>query len=341
MEKESENQISIFYKITVLWIICEAFAGGILHSVKIPFTGMLISSLSVICIVLIAWYTSAAYILKATLLVIIFKFSLSPHSQPTAYLAVLFQGVMGYLLFLNKNFFTIAAILLGVLALVESALQRIFVLIILYGQDFWQAIDIYIHKLTGAYELNSISYWIAIVYIFIHLIFGVFIGSFASNLARSAQQWAAENPQYIFDSSALLIEEVSTNKRKRKRKYFFYILFFILLLIYGQSIFFPEASFLPESMVLKIIIRSSLILLSWFLIFNPVFNYLIKKFVRKKKKEQKAEVTIIMEMIPKFKNIFIKSWRLSAKYSYFKRLHFFFRVLILNTLIEREQETIN
>ena len=164
-----EKQISLFYKITALWVICEAFAGGIMHSVKIPFTGMFISSLSVICIVLIAWYTSAKYILKATLLVIIFKFTLSPHSPPTAYVAVGFQGLMGYLLFLNKRYFTAAAILLGALALVESALQRILVLIILYGKDFWQALDAYVFKLTGSKDLNQISYWIALVYIIINI----------------------------------------------------------------------------------------------------------------------------------------------------------------------------
>ena len=340
MEKESEKQINIFYKITALWVICEAFAGGILHSVKIPFTGMFISSLSIICIVLIAWYTSATYILKATLLVIIFKFSLSPHTPPTAYLAVSFQGILGYLLFLNKKFFIAAAILLGCLALVESALQRILVLIILYGTDFWKAIDSYIFKLTGAKEVNQISYWIGIVYIIIHFIFGIIVGSFAANLARNSQQWAAENPHLIFDKELELNEDKSPSKKTRKKKYFFYFLFSLLLFFYLQALFYPAESLLPASKVLLILIRSLIILLAWLLIFGPLFKYLLKKYVHKKKQEQKAEFTIIMELIPNLKNIFIQSWRLSGRYSYFKRVSFFFNILILNTLNEKKDDRI-
>ena len=336
-----EKQISIFYKITALWVICEAFAGGIMHTVKIPFTGMFISSLSVICITLIAWYTSARYILKATLLVIIFKFSLSPHSPPTAYLAVLFQGLMGYFLFLNKRFFTAAAILLGALALVESALQRILVLIFLYGKDFWQAIDAYVYKLTGSEQLNQISYWIAFVYISIHFIFGVFVGSFAANLARNTRQWAAENPQFIFDSSILKEVEINPVRKKRKTKYFFYFLFLLMILFYIHAWVYPASSILSQSKVASLLLRTALILLGWFLILNPLFTYFLKKYATKKKTEQKAEFSIIMGMIPEFKKVFIKSWQLSAQQKYTNRLQLFLKILLLNTLYANQEENIS
>ena len=336
-----EKQISLFYKITALWVICEAFAGGIMHTVKIPFTGMFISSLSVICITLIAWYTSARFILKATMLVIIFKFSLSPHSPPTAYLAVLFQGIMGYLLFLNKRFFTAAAILLGALALVESALQRIIVLLFLYGKDFWQAIDAYVFKLTEAKELSQISYWIAFVYIIIHFIFGVLVGSFAANLARTARQWAAENPQYIFDSNSISDIVISSEKKKTKRKYFFYFLFLVMILIYLQALFYPATSILTQSKIASLLLRTALILLGWYLIINPLFSYFFKKYVHKKKAGKSEEFGIIMGMIPEFKKVFIKSWQLSAKYRYVKRLRLFLQILVQNTLYVNVEEDIS
>jgi hypothetical protein len=279
--------------------------------------------------------------LKATILVIIFKFTLSPHTPPTAYLAVLFQGLMGYMLFINKRYFTAAAIILGTLALVESALQRIFVLIILYGKDFWQAIDAYVYKLTGAEQLNQISYWIAFVYLIIHFIFGVIIGSFAANLARSAQHWAAENQQFIFDSSILKEAEINTIKKKRKRKYFFYFLFLIMLLFYIHAWAYPASSILSQSKVASILLRTAIILLGWFLILNPLFTYFIKKYALRKKKEQKAEFNIIMEMIPELKKVFIKSWQLSAQYSYIKRLQLFLKILLLNTLYANQEENIS
>ncbi len=340
MEKESEKEISLFYKITTLWVICEAFAGGIMHSVKLPFTGMFISSLSVICIVLIAWYTSASYILKATLLVIVFKFSLSPHSPPTAYIAVFFQGLVGYLLFLNKKYFTAAAIILGALALVESAMQRILVLIFLYGNDFWKAVDAYVNKITGAKHANQFSYWIALVYIFIHFIFGIIVGNFAANLVRTAKQWALENPQFLFDVNKLEIEADGTQKNKG-RKYFFYFLFLVLILIYLYAWFYPASSILTQNKVGSILLRTALILLGWYLILNPFFTYLFKKYVEKKKAEQKKEFNIIMGMIPEFKKVFIKSWELSAQSGYVKRLKLFLQILILNSLYVKKEEVFN
>ena len=100
------HQKQIYYRLIALWIICEAFAGGIMHSIKIPFSGLVISSLAMICIILIAHHVSEKNaILKATIIVAIFKLMLSPHSPGTAYIAVFFQGLLGNFLFLNKKQF--------------------------------------------------------------------------------------------------------------------------------------------------------------------------------------------------------------------------------------------
>src|SRR5688500_13846567 len=115
----------LYYRLIALWAVCEAFAGGIMHAAKIPFTGMIVSSLAVTCIILIAYFVPVrGSIIKATIIVAIFKLLLSPHSPPTAYLAVFFQGYIAELLFFNRKFFRASAIALGIIALVESSIQR-------------------------------------------------------------------------------------------------------------------------------------------------------------------------------------------------------------------------
>ena len=136
------NRAVIYHRLIALWSICEAFGGGLLHAFKIPFTGLFVNSLAVICITLIGYhYRKPGAIIKATMIVCIFKLMLSPHSPPTAYIAVLFQGFLGQLLFTRTTNFTAKAIILASLSLVESSIQRLLVLVIIYGTSFWQAIS--------------------------------------------------------------------------------------------------------------------------------------------------------------------------------------------------------
>src|SRR5687768_5451737 len=123
---------NLYHRLFALWVVCEAFAGGIMHAARIPFTGMIVSSLGVTCIILIAYYIpSRTRIIEATIIVASFKLLLSPHSPPTAYIAVFFQGYMGQLLFMSNRHFKVKAIVLAVLSLVEASIQRILVLLIL------------------------------------------------------------------------------------------------------------------------------------------------------------------------------------------------------------------
>ena len=67
----------IYYRLIALWVICEAMLGGIIHGLRIPVSGLIVGSASVICISLIAFYNPVkGAILKATLIVAIFKMML-------------------------------------------------------------------------------------------------------------------------------------------------------------------------------------------------------------------------------------------------------------------------
>ena len=140
--QNSEYSKQVYFRLIALWVICEAFAGGIMHAAKFPFSGLIVSSLAITCIILIAHYVpTRSAIIKATVIVAIFKLMLSPHSPSTAYIAVFFQGMMGQLLLSNKRYFNFGAVILAVLSLVESAIQRILVLVIVYGNELWKVIN--------------------------------------------------------------------------------------------------------------------------------------------------------------------------------------------------------
>src|SRR5688572_21188273 len=132
-----KEQPSIYYRLIALWVLCEAMLGGIIHGFRIPVSGLVVGSCAVICICMIAWYNpKKGAIIKATIIVAIFKMMLSPHSPAPAYFAVFFQGLMGELLFWRRRLYTLSCLLLAVLSLIESGFQRILMLTIVYGNEF-------------------------------------------------------------------------------------------------------------------------------------------------------------------------------------------------------------
>ena len=179
----------LYYRLVALWIFCEAVLGGIIHGLKLPVSGLIVGSCSVICICLIACYVPLRNaILKATIIVAIFKLMLSPHSPPTAYIAVFFQGLIGQLLFSTNGFYKTSCILLGVIALAESALQRILVMTIVFGNDLWKAINDTINRLTGQPGATNYSLLFGVGYLLLHIIAGFVVGLIAYKLATQEKQ---------------------------------------------------------------------------------------------------------------------------------------------------------
>jgi hypothetical protein len=131
-------------RLTALWALSESALGGLLHAFNIPFTGLLINSSAIIFMVMIAAATNKkGWILRATLIVIIVKGIVSPYTPLTAYLAVAFQGAMGELLLRSRKHLLLPVLLLGIITLFQSAIQKIIILTVVYGKALWESIDIF------------------------------------------------------------------------------------------------------------------------------------------------------------------------------------------------------
>ena len=315
----------LFYRITALWAVCEGMLGGIIHGFNLPGTGLIISSAAVACISLIAWYCPVkGAILKATIIVAVFKMMLSPHSPPTAYIAVFFQGLMGELLFAGKRNFRLSCILLAVLALVESSVQRILVLTIIYGKELWQAVDTFITRLTGDKEVTSYSWYIAIAYVSMHFIVALIVGRFIGTLPARLKQ---EN---VYSNES--IPGAVPFKRKRKRKLALLVTWMVLLVLYVQSSFEIGKPLLPASLPLEIIIRSMLIIFLWYFIASPLLSLWLKKWLQKKQYKLKAEVEAIVEILPSTQQLLQQSWKQTSDIKGIRRLGSFARIALARTV---------
>lgn len=325
MIKASENHFNkaFYLRLIALWVICEAFAGGILHGFKIPFTGLGVSSLSVFCIILIGYYfPKKGSIIKATIIVAIFKLMLSPHAPPTAYIALFFQGLVGQIL-LQGTFFKTGAVLLGILALTESAIQRILVLVIIYGKTFWLAVDEFVLKLFSSKQINSFSLKLAISYVIFHAITGFFVGRFAANIALKANNWKVEN---------LLIEkgvaELPDEKQHMRINKLVLIVWLLLMAFYFQQYFLWGIIILNKESILQIILRSLLIITGWMALISPMLKIFLRNRMEKSRSTYEQEVVEVMKLIPETKYIVEESWRRSLINKKRDRKLFFKQVMV-------------
>jgi hypothetical protein len=305
--------------------------GGIIHGLRLPVSGLLVGSCAVICISLIAWYVPAkGAIIRATLIVAIFKMMLSPQAPPPAYIAVFFQGAMGELLFWRKRLFTVSCFLLGVLALLESGLQRILILTIVYGNDLWTAINNSINRITGQAKKTDYSYFIITWYVLVHVVAGVVVGMWAGMLPGRIKLLAPLQKKYrvTINNSETIVPGVKRKKRMKKLLFFIWVL---LILLYAQSYFKIGTPLLPAHLALKIILRSVIIVLAWYFIIGPFVKQLLNSWLKKKKRRSQADIQQVVELLPATKELVSKSWQLAGSRKGWKRLMLCCRIILANT----------
>lgn len=326
----------LYYRLIALWVLCETMLGGILHGAKIPGSGFILGSCAVICMSLIAYYVPAkGAILKAMLIVAIFKMMLSPQAPPTAYIAVFFQGLMGEALFWNRKIYPVSCLLLGIVVLVESGLQRIIVLTIVYGKDLWQAIDTFINGLTGQTTFTNYSYFFLIGYVLMHVVVGTIVGIWVGRLPQKIHLWSSLYKEYLVTNEVLgtsIGGMVSPSKRKKGLRKSAVFIWLVLLVLYIQSTFHIGSEILPPTVYLRIAIRALLIILTCYFVIGPCVSWFLNRWLQKRKDLDNEMVQKIAQFLPDMKELVMRSWQLTANKTGAPRMLLCSKVILLNIL---------
>jgi nucleoside-triphosphatase THEP1 len=323
----------IYYRLISLWVLCEAMLGGIIHGLKIPVSGLIVGSCAVVCICLIAYYAPVkGAIIKATVIVAVFKMMLSPQAPPPAYIAVFFQGLMGELLFWKKKFFQLSCLLLGVIALLESGLQRIIVLTIVYGNDLWKAINDFMNGITKQKVTTNYSFLIGSSYVLLHFITGLLAGWWASVLPGRIIKWSREdeNKVVIRNDPAAIIP--ARSKKRRQLKMGMLIVWFALIVLYIQSYFRIGTPLLPSHISLKILLRSLIIILSWYFIIGPLLKQLLHYWLQKKETAAQQDIQQVLQLLPATQQLVAQCWRITNGKKGLKRMAACSKLILVNAL---------
>ncbi|MBM3416076.1 MAG: hypothetical protein FJY20_06440 [Bacteroidetes bacterium] len=330
-EKPSQAGV-IYFRLIALWVLCEAMLGGIIHGFKIPVSGLVVGSSAVICICLIGWYVPArGAIIKATLIVAVFKMMLSPQTPPTAYIAVFFQGILGEFLLRNKKYYRAACVTLAVLALLESALQRVLVLTLIYGKDFWEVVNSSIYRLGGSADTDY-SYFIILWYVLIHLIVGAVVGLWAGFLPQRIQLLNGLQKKYHIKPAADTSPLTAKTKRKRPLfRLFFFIIWIVLLALWLQSVLHIGNPFMPSHISLRILVRSAIIILTWYFLVGPLLKRALQKWLQQKKQQSAWQVQQVVDQLPFTRHLVTQSWQMSSGKKGINRIMLSCRIILANT----------
>ncbi len=335
-------RINPIERITALWALSEAAFGGVLHALRIPFTGLFIGGSAVIFITLIPFFNSKrGIILKATLLVMIVKAIVSPHSPVNAYLAVAFQGIIGEILFFLIPSKRIAAFLLGFLSLLESSIQKILVITIVFGQNVWKAIDLFSDYVLSQFLIRSdladsisISMILITIYMSIHLSAGILIGLWAPRLAADVKKRIQNRFEMKLAAFEPLNKVIKKSKKRRKIWKTFSITSIILLaiVIFILSYFFPVFEKSKGYAAVLMIFRSIVIMGIWYYIIGPFLLKYLRRFLNKKKTAYQNEINDILNIFPALRQVIIYAWAETNSVKPIKRIPRFVESILIYLL---------
>lgn len=304
-----KNNKSIIDKLTALWALNESGLGGFLHVFNTPFTGLIVGGIAILLISLIAYYAENKWqaILKALLIVLIIKMAVSPYSPFGAYVAVSFQAIFGAFLFTKFSWKGATLMVLGMVTFLESALQKLLILTIVYGTELWEAINIYgawVQKKLDFISETSTTSVLVTVYLLVYGICGILAGFFIKSMIKIIAN--KKESDFYIESDGLSLEN-KDSKVTFRTKVIWVWLITVAIIVLAFSFFGGDLFGWKKG--IYIMLRSFLILMLWYLVIGPLLLKLVRKYLNKKESQYKEDITNAMDLFPYFRQIISYTWK--------------------------------
>jgi len=315
------HSVAAVQRLTVLWALNESGVGGLLHAMRSPFTGLFVGGMAILLIRLLAEAAGGnrRQILKATAIVVLVKFSVSPHSPATAYLAVGFQGLLGSLLLGRARCgkWSILAFSLG--SYVQMSLQKVVVTTLLYGFSLWEAIDKVAIEASRAIPWGTLqagfhaSLWLIAVYVGIHLGAGLAIGWFAWQLPRRLRSYLPAGMALPAPGVTLPTSPGEGSRLWRRIARPLPVLAFLAL----AWLLLPTGGY---TVAVRAVLRALLMITLWYTLLSPVVRWLIKRMLATRASRHAGEIDLVLEQLPLLRDTARRIWSAEAVWNGPRRL---------------------
>lgn len=320
---DKKNRIAI-ERLTALWALNECGLGGFMHAFSSPFTGIIVGGISILLISLIAFYAKNTWVtlLKALSIVLLVKLSVSPHSPITAYVAVSFQAFFGAIVFSLFTVRPFTILLLGGITFLESAVQKLLVLTVLYGQSLWQALDVYglwVSDKLAFLPLTISSRLLMLLFVCFYFLSGIVVGFLIIRTISIIKLTDQSSLDYV--PKSIHIEERSEKKSFLSKKIllFWGITLFIILI----PILLFDTKYGGFEKGIYILARSFLILFMWYLIVGPLLVKGLNKILTKSKSRYQSDIRNTLDLFPYLRDLIRQAWQDSKPHKGRNRMQHF------------------
>lgn len=275
--------------------------------------------MAMFCIGALAWSGGKFRdVLKALFFVLIFKALLSPHSPFTAYLAVAFQGLLGAVLLPGRRAFAVRFALFGFLSFLESAFQRVLVLVLILGTSPDLAWDIWIEKTTGISDGRSLALWLVAGWVGMHALLGPVFAGWFYRLYCESRRDGFPGKEPASPGAAPFVRSGDEPAGPAPFSWLFPLMLLALLVL----IRWPGKGFLPGGSLVHLLLFWLLFLLSWWKVFQPVLTRMVHRHLLKKARHH-AALARFESLLPEVRAAVVSAWNRSG----WKRPGLFFQSL--------------
>jgi hypothetical protein len=281
---------SIWFQLTALWAFVEVTLGGLLHAVRLPLTGLVVggSAVAILCVMALNSKNPWKDIVRATGVVLVVKAGASPHSPIPAYLAVSFQGFAAAMVFSIIRNYRLATLLFAVLAMLESALQKLLTLVIMYGESLQEAVNIFMGAIfkelglqkTPLFSSLSGTALLVFIYVSIYFIWGLVLGwrmgGFPERVLKIRRIIHQKRQEYT-ETNSMYQNPISP------ARYVFWFFYFLVLI--GMILVLSLVEDAKHN-ISYVLVRSIAATILLFLVVNPLFRIFVKRGAKKSKNIQ-------------------------------------------------------
>lgn len=293
--------------------------GGILHALRLPFTGITVGSASVLCLCLLGVSVARPRdILRGLAIVLAVKAAVTPHAPAGAFLAVAFQGLAAWFLFRFVGRRAATCVFLGVVALVQSALQKIVFMTILYGMPLWKAVDVLAESALGFFgiqlaEGTDPSKWLIIAYLGVHLVAGLFVGLIGARLPAWIREGLRDPalPEVIRAGKGEFAHPRAGNPRPSRRKRLVKRATGLVLAACAVGIVagLESQGQGPGRQAAQVLLRVFAVALIYLFIVSPLVRIGMRRLTRREKETQPGRISRILTELPCLKPMAFTAWK--------------------------------
>ena len=230
----------------------------------------------------------------------------SPHSPWQEYVAVAFQGLLGYGLYYRKGQYALTTAIFAILCLMESALQKILIAVLIFGTDFFKAIDkaaIQIVESLGFDLSTSLVMMVFFIYTVAHLAVGIFLAWYIPTLPKKIDAFTELSWQHKSNGVNLSVD------KKTKRKWWL-VYGLIGIGIIGLNYLLPVDDKINLSMLATRVIVATLILT---FVIGPLIKWAVLRFLVKDSPYQHS-ITEVLAKLPAYQKHMMENYRLATQY---------------------------